>query len=64
MMRSQTVLQVLLEGGDSRKQVMAIFVLTIVGYGVFTAYTADTDEMKLVFDIKAYLFQLFFSSLL
>ena len=31
MMRSPTVLQVLPEGGDSRKQVMMIFVLAVIG---------------------------------
>jgi len=40
MMRSPTILSVLPEGGDSRKQVMMIFVLAAVGCGVFTAYAA------------------------
>jgi hypothetical protein len=40
MMRSPTVLTVLPEGGDSRKQMMAVFVLTMVGCCVFVAYTA------------------------
>ena len=41
MMRSPTILQVLPEGGDSRKQVMMIFVLAIIGCGVFTLYAAS-----------------------
>ena len=40
MMRSPTVLDVLPEGGDSRKQVMMIFALAVVGCGVFTTYAA------------------------
>ncbi len=40
MMRSPTVLSVLPEGGDSRKQVMMIFALTAVGCGVFTTYAS------------------------
>ena len=40
MMRSPTVLSVLPEGGDSRKQVMMIFVLTVIGCAVFTTYAA------------------------
>lgn len=40
MMRSPTVLNVLPEGGDSRKQVMMIFVLAVVGCGVFTTYAS------------------------
>ena len=40
MMRSPTILSVLPEGGDSRKQVMMIFVLAVVGCAVFTAYAA------------------------
>ena len=38
MMRSPTILSVLPEGGDSRKQMMMIFVLTVIGCGVFTVY--------------------------
>ncbi len=38
MMQSSTVQEVFPEGGDSRKQVMAIFVLTIVGCAAFTVY--------------------------
>ncbi|BAK97918.1 putative ABC transporter permease protein [Oscillibacter valericigenes Sjm18-20] len=38
MMRSPTVLTILPEGGDSRKQVMMIFGLAAVGCGVFTTY--------------------------
>ena len=41
MMRSPTVLNVLPEGGDSRKQVMMIFVLAVIGCGVFTLYAAS-----------------------
>lgn len=40
MMFSPTVLKVLPEGGDSRKQVMAIFALACVGCVVFTIYAA------------------------
>ena len=40
MMRAPTILAVLPEGGDSRKQVMMIFVLAVIGCGVFTAYAA------------------------
>ncbi|MDR3767181.1 MAG: ABC transporter permease [Butyricicoccus sp.] len=40
MMRSPTVLTVLPEGGDSRKQVMMIFVLAVIGCAVFTAYAS------------------------
>ncbi len=40
MMRAPTVLSVLPEGGDSRKQVMMIFVLAVVGCAVFTTYAA------------------------
>ena len=40
MMRSPTVLTVLPEGGDSRKQLMMIFALTLMGCGVFTAYAS------------------------
>ncbi len=40
MMRSPTVLSVLPEGGDSRKQVMMIFVLAVIGCAVFTTYAA------------------------
>lgn len=40
MMRSPTVLTVLPEGGDSRKQMMMIFVLAVIGCGVFTTYAS------------------------
>lgn len=40
MMRSPTVLNVLPVGGDSRKQVMMIFVLSVIGCGAFTIYAA------------------------
>lgn len=40
IMRSPTVLNVLPEGGDSRKQVMMIFVLAVIGCGAFTTYAA------------------------
>jgi len=40
MMRSPTILAVLPEGGDSRKQMMMIFVLAVIGCGVFTIYAA------------------------
>ena len=41
MMRSPTILDVLPEGGDSRKQVMMIFVLAVTGCAVFTLYAAS-----------------------
>ncbi|SDF06797.1 FtsX-like permease family protein [Fontibacillus panacisegetis] len=40
MMRSPTILNVLPEGGDSRKQVMMIFVLAVLGCGIFTTYAS------------------------
>ena len=40
IMRSPTVTNVLPEGGDSRKQVMMIFVLAVIGCGVFSLYAA------------------------
>lgn len=40
MMRSPTILSVLPEGGDSRKQMMMIFVLAVIGCGVFTTYAS------------------------
>lgn len=40
IMRSPTVMRVLPEGGDSRKQVMMIFVLSVIGCGVFSLYAA------------------------
>lgn len=40
MMRAPTVLNVLPEGGDSRKQVMMIFILAVIGCAVFTIYAA------------------------
>lgn len=41
MMRSPTILDVLPEGGDSRKQVMMIFMLAVIGCAVFTLYAAS-----------------------
>lgn len=41
MMLSPTVLNVLPEGGDSRKQMIMIFVLTLFGCTVFTVYAAS-----------------------
>jgi len=41
MMRSPTVLTILPEGGDSRKQMMMIFALAALGCGVFTIYAAS-----------------------
>ena len=41
MMRSPTILNVLPEGGDSRKQVMMVFVLAVLGCGVFTIYAGS-----------------------
>lgn len=40
MMRSPTVLNTLPVGGDSRKQVMMVFVLAVVGCGAFTLYAS------------------------
>lgn len=40
VMNSPTVLTVLPEGGDSRKQMVMIFVLAVIGCGVFTLYGA------------------------
>ena len=40
MMRSPTILTILPEGGDSRKQVMMVFVLAVLGCLVFTTYAA------------------------
>ena len=40
MMRAPTILSVLPEGGDSRKQVMMVFVLAVLGCAVFTTYAA------------------------
>ena len=40
MMRAPTVLNVLPEGGDSRKQVMMIFILAVIGCAVFTTYAS------------------------
>ena len=40
MMRSPTILSVLPEGGDSRKQVIMIFAMTVIGCGVFTLYAS------------------------
>ena len=40
IMRSPTILAVLPEGGDSRKQVMMIFVLAVIGCAVFTVYAS------------------------
>ena len=40
MMRAPTILSVLPEGGDSRKQVTMIFVLAVIGCAVFTTYAA------------------------
>lgn len=41
MMRSPTIRAILPEGGDSRKQVMMIFALAVVGCAVFTTYAAS-----------------------
>ena len=41
MMFSPTVLDILPEGGDSRKQMYAIFVLSLFGCVVFTIYAAS-----------------------
>lgn len=41
MMRAPTILAILPEGGDSRKQVMMVFVLAVIGCGVFTTYASS-----------------------
>lgn len=41
MMFSPTVLNILPEGGDSRKQMYAIFVLSLFGCAIFTIYAAS-----------------------
>lgn len=41
IMRSPTVLAILPEGGDSRKQIMMVFVLAAVGCGAFALYSAS-----------------------
>ena len=40
VMWSPTVLKILPEGGDSRKQVMAVFIFTCIGCVVFVSYAA------------------------
>lgn len=40
IMRSSTVMSILPEGGDSRKQAMMIFVLAVIGCAVFSLYAA------------------------
>lgn len=40
MMRSPTVLTILPEGGDSRKQVMMVFDSAVLGCAVFTTYAS------------------------
>ena len=40
MMRAPTILNVLPEGGDSRKQIMMIFTLAVLGCAVFTTYAS------------------------
>lgn len=40
MMRAPTILSILPEGGDSRKQVTMIFVMAVIGCAVFTTYAA------------------------
>ena len=40
MMRSPTILAVLPEGGDSRKQVLMIFVMAVIGCAMFTVYAS------------------------
>ena len=46
MMFSPTVLKVLPEGGDSRKQMTAIFVLALFGCVVFTIYASFSSEKR------------------
>lgn len=41
MMFSPTVLTILPEGGDSRKQIVAIFILALFGCVIFTIYAAN-----------------------
>ncbi len=40
MIRAPTILNVLPEGGDSRKQIMMIFALAVLGCAVFTTYAS------------------------
>lgn len=40
MMQAPTILSVLPEGGDSRKQVTMVFALAVIGCAVFTTYAA------------------------
>lgn len=55
MMRAPTVLQVLPEGGDSRKQVMMIFVLACLGCAVFTIYASSLFFRQKSREIGVYL---------
>lgn len=55
LMRSPTVLTVLPEGGDSRKQVMMIFVLTMIGCAVFSLYAASLFFRRKSKDIGIFL---------
>lgn len=55
MMRSPTILSVLPEGGDSRKQVMMVFVLAVLGCAVFTTYAAGLFFRQKSREIGAFL---------
>ena len=45
MMRSPTILTVLPEGGDSRKQVMMVFVLAVIGCLRLSPPSGSTERM-------------------
>ena len=54
MMRSPTILSVLPEGGDSRKQVMMTFVLAVVGcaaFPLFLYYTIGVRQLSVMFRV-------------
>ena len=55
MMRSPTVLTILPEGGDSRKQVMMVFVLAVLGCAVFTTYASGLFFRQKSRDIGTFL---------
>lgn len=49
MMRSPTVMDVLPEGGDSRKQIMMVFVLTILGCAVLPVFSSGKRAARQAF---------------
>lgn len=46
LMKSPTILTILPEGGDSRRQMYMIFVLTLFGCVIFTIYAASLFSAK------------------